>query len=229
MHPTRKTILETLKRQRYATVSELAEQLALAPVSVRHHIDLLIGDGLVSTPRVRRAPGAGRPQQVYALTPEADAYFPNQYQQLAGDSLEALKQILTPEQLQETLRHLARHAATQMPAPREGQDHEDALAAVSAFLDERGYMAEVETGPDALVLHTCHCPYSGLVARHPELCLLDLLFIGALTGEAPERVAHIPAGDARCSYRFCTRKQSAQAQTPIPFALPHLVESLSHA
>jgi len=229
VHPTRKTILETLKRRRYATASELAEHLELAPVSVRHHIDLLIGDGLIVAPRVRRTAGAGRPQQVYALTAEADAYFPNQYQQLAGHSLEALKQTLPPAQLQEALQYLAQRAADEMPISAGAPSPEAAAAAAANFLDERGYMVEIEKGPDTWVLHTCNCPYSALVSRHPELCALDLHFIAALIGQAPDRVAHMPAGDARCSYRFCWQNQPAQPAQPIAFPLPLLAETLTHA
>ena len=76
MHPVRQKILNYLKRYGQATVTELADYLEMAPVSVRHHLDLLIGDNLVETSRVQRQAGAGRPKRLYALTEQADAFFP---------------------------------------------------------------------------------------------------------------------------------------------------------
>lgn len=212
LHPIRKTILEILKRQSHATVSELAERLEMAPVSVRHHLDLLISDGLVFAPRVRRRPGAGRPKQVYALTLEADAYFPNKYRQLAEDGLQALKQALSPEQVQMIMRDLAARTAEQLPANVAALPVTERMEAVALFLSEQGYMAGHEIDGDDVILHTCNCPYSALAAMHGELCHMDLALMTQLTGLEPVRVAHIAEGDARCSYRFCrTEVEQLQA------------------
>lgn len=227
MHPTRKTILEILKRQGYATVSEIADRLELAPVSVRHHLDLLIGDGVVYTPRVRRTPGAGRPRQVYALTAEADEYFPNNYRQLADDGLAALKQALSPEQLQAVLREMAERTAAQMPAPAEAESDAERLVSVARFLSEQGYMAGFDEEEGDLILHTCNCPYASLVDPHTELCIMDLMLVSELMGQPAERIAHIAKGDNRCSYRFCL-DENRPAQT-IPLVMPAMPESTTHA
>ncbi|MFZ4661483.1 MAG: helix-turn-helix domain-containing protein, partial [Caldilineaceae bacterium] len=64
MHAVRKSILEILKEQRSgATVAELAERLEMAPVSVRHHLDILQGDNLICIERLERKGSVGRPQQ----------------------------------------------------------------------------------------------------------------------------------------------------------------------
>ena len=54
MQTVRKRILELLKEWGEASVSELAEALGIAPVSVRHHLDILQGQGLITVARVRR-------------------------------------------------------------------------------------------------------------------------------------------------------------------------------
>ena len=48
MQPVRRRIAEILKAQGSATVAELSDQLAMAQVSVRHHLDILIGEDLVT-------------------------------------------------------------------------------------------------------------------------------------------------------------------------------------
>ena len=76
MHAVRKHILELLKERDGATVAELAESLKMAPVSVRHHLDILQGDNLISVDRLERKGNVGRPQQIYALTHCCQRTFP---------------------------------------------------------------------------------------------------------------------------------------------------------
>ena len=85
MHAVRKQILQILKETEGSTVAELAARLGMAPVSVRHHLDILQGDNLICIARVQRKGCVGRPQQVYVLTPEAGHYFPNNFAALAGN------------------------------------------------------------------------------------------------------------------------------------------------
>lgn len=203
MHPIRKSILEILKREEHATVNDLAERLEMAPVSVRHHLDLLIGDGLVTTPRVQRNAGAGRPQQIYALTPEADAYFPHRYRQLANDALLALKQTLPPDALLLAMREFAHRTAVQASPDLAALPTAQRLQVTVGLLNDLGYMAGFETTDSEMVLHTCNCPYGDLAGEHRELCHMDLNLVGELTGLEPERIHHIATGDGRCSYRLC--------------------------
>ena len=107
MQPTRLRILEILKEQGDLTVAEMARQLGMAPVSVRHHLDVLQGEQLICSPRVRRHGTVGRPRQVYALTEAANAYFPRNHGILAGKLLEEMKGVLSPAELQALFERLA--------------------------------------------------------------------------------------------------------------------------
>ncbi|QLQ04913.1 MAG: ArsR family transcriptional regulator [Anaerolineae bacterium] len=94
MQATRHKILEILKTQSQATVSDLAEALQMAPVSVRHHLDVLQSQDLVTTQTVHKRT-VGRPEQVYLLTSEANKHFPNNFQGLSAVVLDELKKHLT--------------------------------------------------------------------------------------------------------------------------------------
>src|SRR5687768_16664802 len=100
MHAVRNHILQIQKERDGATVAELAEGLEMAPVSVRHHLDILQGDALIYVERLERKGNVGRPQQVYALTPSADEHFPDNFAALAGSLVRQLKQTLPPEQVE---------------------------------------------------------------------------------------------------------------------------------
>ena len=47
MQTTRRTILEILRERGQATVDEMADQLGLTPMTVRHHLNLLQSQDLV--------------------------------------------------------------------------------------------------------------------------------------------------------------------------------------
>ena len=215
MHPVRQKILDYLKRHGQATVTELAEHLDMAPVSVRHHLDLLIGDNLVEASRVRRKSGAGRPKRLYALTEHADALFPNNYQQLADESLAVLKRLLTPEQFAQVMLELANKTADRAPAGLEALPPDERLQEAIRFLNDEGYMAFCECGPEENILHTCHCPYRELVDGHPEICQIDQVLIRRLTGMTPVRLTHMAEGEIRCTYRLLPQESLPLPQPPV--------------
>lgn len=214
MHPIRQKILDYLKRNGQATVTELAAYLEMAPVSVRHHLDLLIGDNLVETSRVRRKSGAGRPKRLYALTEHADAFFPNNYQQLANDSLTVLKQLLPPEAFAAVMAEMARQTADKAPETLATLPLSERLQQAIQFLNDEGYMAFCECDQDEMVLHTCHCPYRDLVGNHPEICEIDQVLIRQLTGMTPVRITHMAQGGIRCTYKLIPLEQLPAPNSP---------------
>ena len=50
MQSTRERILNILKERGQATVDDLSQELGLTAVTVRHHLDILRGEGLIASP-----------------------------------------------------------------------------------------------------------------------------------------------------------------------------------
>ncbi len=173
MQPIRHRIIEILKENGTATVAELATELGMAQVSVRHHLDILIGEDLVTASGVRRRNGAGRPSQIYALAPGASKLFPQAHEALAGEMLREIKGMLSPEEIKNMFRRLAERAAREAPVGRADQPLEERLDQVAGFLSEKGYTARWEVHDGQYELTTCNCPYAGVAERHPEVCEMD--------------------------------------------------------
>jgi predicted ArsR family transcriptional regulator len=217
VHSVRKHILQILKESEGSTVAELAEKLGMAPVSVRHHLDILQGDNLICVERVERKGYVGRPQQVYALTPEASDYFPNNFAALAGNLARQLKQVLPPEQVRCAFRAMAHEIAGELD-PRQLQDAplETRLERVTEFLNERGYLAHWESATadpeDGYLLHKCNCPYAGVSAEHRELCLMDQALIDELVGQPCVRTHSMIENDHCCTYRI---QQAVRSEIPL--------------
>ena len=150
MNLVRQNILEILKESSGATVAELAERLDMAPVSVRHHLDILQGDNLICVEGLARTGAVGRPQQMYALTDDANSYFPDNFAALASGLLRQLRDVLPPERFESALRSMARDFAAPAGIGRgeEAPLSEERLNEIVHFLNERGYLGSLGAARD---------------------------------------------------------------------------------
>lgn len=215
MHAVRRHILEILKERNGATVAELAESLNMAPVSVRHHLDILQGDNLIAVERLERKGNVGRPQQVYALTEVANEHFPDNFAALAAGLVRQLKRVLPPDQVEAAFRSLAQDFAGKVQPSLADLPVQERLEKVTHFLNERGYLARWEVDEQAddgsFLLHKCNCPYAGVSDEHHELCLMDQALINELMGEGCQRIQSM-AADGRC----CTYRVAGQIELEFP-------------
>jgi predicted ArsR family transcriptional regulator len=205
VHAVRKNILEILKETGGATVAELAERLDMAPVSVRHHLDILQGDALIRVGRVERNGAVGRPQQFYVLTAEAANLFPDNFAALAAGLVRQMKGILTPDQLRCAFHALAHDIAAESNAGDWDQlSLESRLERVTDFLNQRGYLARWEANDESAgggyLLHKYNCPYSGVSGEHRELCVMDQMLIDELVGRHCCRTQSVADNANCCTY-----------------------------
>jgi predicted ArsR family transcriptional regulator len=202
MQQTRKLILDYLKEHGQATVDELAGVLDLTSVTVRHHLDILRGEGLVSEPLVRHRTTPGRPQFAYALTDKASQHFPKNYRELAATLLEEVKAFAPPQGINVIFEGVANRLSAAAPRPEPGEPLPKRLDRAVAFLNSQGYVASWEREADGYLLHTCNCPYETLAEKNQELCQMDLKFVGNLVGGEVKRVSRVIDGASSCAYRL---------------------------
>ncbi len=93
MQSTRARIIELLRRSGGATVDDITTDLALAPATVRRHLDVLLRDGLVEM-RSERVP-LGRPHFVFTLTETGLESVPGHQMHLVAAVIDAILE-LTP-------------------------------------------------------------------------------------------------------------------------------------
>lgn len=205
MQAKRQAILDYLKENGHAAVDELAEALGgLTTVTVRHHLDILRSEGLVSDPIVRHREARGRPQHVFALTEKASRHFPKGYDDLAAKML-AEVQTHSPQLINVIFEGMAARISAEAPQPVAGESVKKRLDRAVNFLNERGYVARWENAPEGYLIHTCNCPYEALAGSHPELCNMDMVLIGNLMGSVPQRVSRVADGATSCAYLFAEK------------------------
>ncbi len=184
MQQTRKHILEILKEHKEATIDEIVTALTdrigkITAVTVRHHLEILRGDGLVAAPAVRRRSAPGRPQYVYSLTERAADFFPNNYQGLAAGLIEQLKTQLPSAQVNGILEGVADHMAENALIPDAPLNVR--LDHVVSYLNKNGYAAQWHSnGSGEHVLEVTNCPYEQVSCDNPELCRMDRKLIEGL-------------------------------------------------
>src|SRR5919206_3193797 len=116
--PTRRAVLDLLKRNGSQTVAQLGAALALSGVAVRRHLEVLEHVGLVR--QSTRSQGRGRPAYVYALTEMGHDLFPRNYHQLVAQLLEAATSELGPEAVERLFDPRQQELAELYPRPAQG-------------------------------------------------------------------------------------------------------------
>lgn len=203
MQQTRRHILEILHDHKEATIDEIVTSLSerigkITAVTVRHHLEILRGDGLVAAPAVRRRSAPGRPQYVYALTERAADQFPNNYQGLASGLLEQIKVQLPQQQMVQILEGMADALASDALVP--DAPIEVRLDHTVAFLNNQGYSAHWVRSEEGHILSVTNCPYEQVSCTNPELCKMDERLVRNLVGASVQRLSWQVKDEESCSF-----------------------------
>jgi predicted ArsR family transcriptional regulator len=176
---TRQIILDYLQGHATATVQELSRSSQVTRADVRHHIGLLVKEGVVEAIGRRGLEGRGRPMLVYSLVRELQL---NNLTLL----LKALCQSLPDEVREDILWSVAEHLAGNCK-PFAGNLTRSLVQAVKR-LNEMHYHARWEARSDGPRMIFSHCPYATILADCNSLCHLDTLLLQVLTGHTVELV-----------------------------------------
>ena len=179
MKTTRQIILDYLQGHATATVLELSRSSQVTRADVRHHIGLLVKEGIVEPIGKRGLEGRGRPMLVYSLMRELQV---NNLTLL----LIALCQSLPDEVREEILWRVGEHLAGNCK-PFAGKLTRSLVQAVKR-LKEMHYHARWEARSDGPRMIFSHCPYATILADCNSLCHLDTLLLQVLTGHTVELV-----------------------------------------
>ena len=199
--PTRRAVLDLLKRNGEQTVAQLGAALGLSGVGVRRHLETLEQLGLVR--QTTRPQGRGRPAHVYTLTELGHDLFPRNYHQLVAQLLEAATSQLGPDAVERLFDHRQQELAELYAGRTKGRPLPELARALAAIQDENGYMAECAAAGDGqFVVREHNCAIARVAGSWPTACAHELALFQQLAGPdvEVERIAHIQAGDPVCAY-----------------------------
>ena len=203
MQETRQHILEILREHGQATVDEIVNALQkrrgkITAVTVRHHLNHLQKDELITEPQLLHRNTPGRPQHVYALTEKAHEYFPNNYKSLAETLLKQIRSTLPPEGVNVIMEGVADQMALEADVQEESL--EERLKSAVEYLNEHGYNATYHPCDEGFVLQTHNCPYHEVAKSTESLCSIDMRLISSMVGVVPRIMTRVSQGDTSCQY-----------------------------
>jgi DeoR family suf operon transcriptional repressor len=198
MHSTRQVIIETLNTIGRATVSELAGNVGVKAVTIRHHLNALQADGLVDVEEKRQS--VGRPVHIYSLTEKAQGLFPQKYHVLVRRLLDQIKDQLPTRTVDVLIQSLAGDLADEVREDFESLPFEERMKRLIDVLAEEGFLAKWEQTDKGVQLIEYHCPYYHIGQEHPEICQIDKALIQAALNTSVVKEACILDGDHICSF-----------------------------
>jgi predicted ArsR family transcriptional regulator len=203
MQETRRSILEILRERGEATVDDIIHDLekirgSITAVTVRHHLNKLQDDGLISIPQMRHRSSPGRPQHIYTLSEQGLSQFPNNYQTLSTILLEQLSKRLSQKEVNVIIEGVADNMARNVDMP-DGSIRRR-LDTVVNYLNEHGYDASWDVASSGYILTTVNCPYHQVVNKAEHLCQMDVRLVSQMLGVVPRLRKNIAQGDQSCEY-----------------------------
>jgi DeoR family transcriptional regulator, suf operon transcriptional repressor len=195
---TRERVLKTLLTRRQCTINELAEEVNINPISVRHHISRLEAEGLVTSTEEKH--GVGRPRRNYFLTDNGQELFPTRYLRLTLRLLEQLKETVPQPIINQLFYQMAQDLAADYAHDLAGLSVEQKLNLIQNLLTSEGFTVDWEHQDDQYIIRETNCPYFHVGQNHPEVCSVDQTLISTLLNIPAEKVNCMLHGDANCTF-----------------------------
>ncbi|MFZ6017992.1 MAG: helix-turn-helix transcriptional regulator [Chloroflexota bacterium] len=195
---TRDKIMHTLLNNPRSTINELAEAVGINAISVRHHLNSMLADGVVASEEERH--GVGRPRLVYYLTERGLEKFPTRYFRLANRLLGRLKETLPASAVETIFSEMARELAEDHLRETQNMSLEEKLDFLKKLLSEEGFIIEWEKIGDSYHIHEITCPYFHVTQAHPEVCAVDQTLISTVLSLPAQKIQCVLSGDHHCTY-----------------------------
>lgn len=175
----RHKVLAYLHKTRTASARQISRALRMPAANIRHHLRVLVSDGRLEVSGGGTGEKRGRPEKVYLL-PRA----------VLGDNLSALSEALLAESGSKVrMDVLAKHLVGESDLAN--QPAGKRLNLVIEKLNQMNYHARWEAGSSGPRIILSHCPYASIIARHPELCVMDAALLEKLTEQSAQQLTKI--------------------------------------
>jgi predicted ArsR family transcriptional regulator len=193
-------------RETPATVDDLAVRLALTDNAVRFHLASLERLGTVRKEGVRRAQGAGKPADLYALTPAAEESFSQAYAPVLVACVEELNETMSSQQVVAFLKRVGKRLAKTM-GNTSGSLHKR-VGEASRVLNSLGAITVVEKRGETYSIVGRACPLSRAVECDPCVCSAVTTLVAEVVGtDVTERCDH--SGRPKCHFEISGPSQRA--------------------
>jgi DeoR family suf operon transcriptional repressor len=200
MKSTREKVLQTLVSNPRSTIMEIATEVGINAISVRHHLTSLQAATLVSAEEERH--GVGRPRLVYFLTDHGMEKFPTRYYRLTNNLLTEMKASMPETEVKNIFRKMAEKLSEEYKPAFQALKFEEKLAILKNVMTREGYELSVSKSGDMYQLNEVSCPFYQIGKEHPEICLFDKSLISKLLSIPEDKIIHIHDSENHCAFKI---------------------------
>ncbi len=202
MSQIRTKVLSFLHAYPQSSIKDISAAVGMGTVSLRHHINLMLRQGLLLVENKRH--GVGRPLQVFSLSASGQEIFPTRYYPFTNVLLEKMKSRFSGEAVQLLIQDMAEDLSREANRKTAMLSMQEKAAFLKAYLTELGYQVKIrqpENGMSCSILEL-NCPYRSISRQHPEICLMDEKLISSVMKAPVIKSSCVLKGDACCSYQI---------------------------
>jgi predicted ArsR family transcriptional regulator len=201
-----RTRLLALLREGVWTVDDLATRLGLTDNAVRFHLATLETAGTVMKEGVLRREGAGKPADLYTLTPDAAESFSRAYAPVLAACVAELRETMSLPQLTSFLRRVGKRLADGLGKPRGSLSNR--VAGAAELLNALGGVTAVKKSGSTFHIIGRACPLSRAVdADHCVCAVVNALVAEVVDANVTERCDR--SGRPRCHFEISTQEEPA--------------------
>lgn len=205
---SKKDLLDLIKQKGTLSMDEAVTHTELAKTTLREHFLQLERDGYIRREYIRSGPG--RPSLQYQISPKGHRLFPSSESEMIRELLKFLKERgdeQTIEQFFESFWEERLRKAQNRMDEASGSDVKSRLDELMKFLEEEGFMPELETAENnkKVTIKECNCPFREVVKETRLPCKLEAIFYQKLFNDEVERTSYIAEGDFSCTYEVPIR------------------------
>lgn len=192
--------MKTLLTRQRCTINELAEEVGINAISIRHHINKLEAANLVASEEELH--GVGRPRRIYFLTEDGLERFPTRYMRLTLRLLQQMKETMPAALVDQLFAKMAENLVEEYTSDTQtdGLTMEERLQLMQTHLAEEGFNVEWEEMDESYHIKETNCPYLHIGQTHPEVCSVDQTLISAYLSVPAEKIRCVLNGDSYCTY-----------------------------
>ena len=200
MKSTREKVLQTLVSNPRSTILEIANEVGINAISVRHHLTSLQAASLVTAEEERH--GVGRPRLVYFLTDRGMEKFPTRYYRLTNNLLTEMKASMPEAEVKNIFRKMADKLSEDYKPAFEALKFEEKLTLLESVMAREGYELTVSKTGSKYQINEISCPFYQIGKEHPEICLFDRSLIAKLLSIPEDQVEHIQNKENHCAFQI---------------------------
>lgn len=185
--PADRLLVDHLRRNSAASVSELMDLLGVTATAVRQRLNRLMGEGVIQREIDRPADGEhsgrGRPSYRYSLTDAGRRGAGDNYQDLAQAMWQEIRSIPDPTIRAGAVKRVANRLAERYSDSVDGNDLRQRMEEVTRLLGEREVPVDVDESGGLPVLTLLACPYPKLAETDRTVCAMEKVLMSEILGE----------------------------------------------